>query len=377
MSNIQQTKENYESIFHNKWNFEYRPNKLTYTMTSDSIGNNTFKLYDVNNSIDDVIVKDYRKAAIMHKMIRTELRNVINDSVLFTDITKRCNELIAKYCKPLCNEISGYAFPLGISVNEIIAHDTANVGDIRKLKTNDVVKIDLGIHLNGSIVDSAFTMIVGEDEVTKNFYAPLLESSKDATYTGIALSGVDARLYEISEAIAEVINSYELDDGTKIKPVFGLGGHNILPYQVHGEKLILSVPHKTQKNLKMEENEIYAIETYASTGSGKPNQNNISKCNHFMIDNNIKTNYKNLKGKEKQNALLKWAMYDNNTLPFTQEWCSHVDRYDDHINYYIGKRGITAFPPLSDTSNSKTAQFEHTIHIKEKGVEIFSLGKDY
>jgi len=371
------TETNYETIFHDKWNFEYRPNKFTYRMTSESIENNKFKLYDVNNSLDDIIVKDYRKAAIMHKMIRNELRNKIQDSVLFTDVTKYANELVAKYCKPMCNQTIGYAFPLGISVNEIIAHDTANVNDKRFLKTNDIVKIDLGIHLNGSIIDSAFTMIVGNDEITKNFYAPLLESTRDATYTGIALSGVDARLYEISESIAEVINSYELEDGTKIKPVFGLGGHNILPYQVHGEKLILSVPHKTQKNLKMEENEIYAIETYASTGSGKPNQNNISKCNHFMIDNKIKTNYQNLKGKEKNNALLKWAMKDNNKLPFTQEWCSHIENYDNHINYYVENRGITAFPPLSDTDGSKTSQFEHTIHVKNNAVEIFSLGKDY
>lgn len=377
MTSINTNQSNFESFFHDKWNFEFRSNKYTYSMTPDTIGNNQFKLYDVNNGLDDIIVKDYRKAAVMHRLIRNELRTKVNESVLFTDITSYANELVAKYCKPLCNQTIGYAFPVGISVNEIIAHDTANVGDKRTLKLNDVVKIDLGIHLNGSIIDSAFTMVVGDDQVTKNFYAPLLESSRDATYTGIALSGVDARLYEISEAIAEVIGSYELEDGTVIKPVFGLGGHNILPYRVHGEKLILSVPHKTQKNLKMEENEFYAIETYASTGSGKPNQDNISRCNHFMIDNNIKTNYSNLKGKEKNNALLKWVMKDNNTLPFTQEWCAHVDNYADHINYYVGKRGITAFPPLSDSAGSKTAQFEHTIHIKEKGVEIFSLGKDY
>lgn len=377
------TQPNYESIFHDKWNFEYRASKFTYRMTPDLIANNKFKLYDVNNSLDDLMVQDYRKAAVMHRLIRNELKSTItshmqsNSSMLFTDITKCANDLVAKYCKPLCNQTIGYAFPVGISVNEIIAHDTANIGDTRSLNLNDVVKIDLGIHLNGKIIDSAFTLIAGEDETIKNFYAPLLESSRDATYTGIALSGIDARLYEISEEIAEVIGSYELEDGTQIKPVFGLGGHNILPYKVHGEKLILSVPHKTQKNLKMEAGEVYAIETYASTGSGKPNQNGLSKCNHFMIDNNISSNYNKLKGKEKSNALLKWAMKNNNALPFTQEWCQHVENFDNHLNYYIGKKGITAFPPLSDTSGSKTAQFEHTIHIKDNCVEIFSLGKDY
>lgn len=363
-----------ESIRHNKWNFEYRNNKFTYRMTPDTIDNNEFKLYDVH---DTPFVLDFRKAAIVHRLIREDLRTHLRESVLFTDITKRANELVEKYCRPICNETMGYAFPVGISVNEVIAHDTANIEDTRTFKTNDVVKIDLGIHLNGSIIDSAFTMIIGDDEQTKNFYFPLLEATQDATYTGIALSGVDARLYEISEAISEVIGSYELEDGTQIKPIFGLGGHDILPYKVHGEKLILSVPHKTQKNIKMKENEIYAIETYASTGSGKPNQENIGKCNHFMIDDNVKKNYYNLRGKEKKNELMRWIMKDGKTLPFTQSWCSHIPNYENHLNYYREKRGIIAYPPLSDTVGSKTSQFEHTIHIKENCVEIFSLGKDY
>ena len=362
---------NYEQLCHNKWKFEYRNNKFTYRITPESIENNEFKLYDVTN--DNIMMMDYRKAAIIHKLIRAELKSKVRESVLFTDITKYANELVEKYCKPICNEMSGYAFPLGISVNEVIAHDTANIGDTRYFKDNDVVKLDLGIHVNGSIVDSAFTMIVGDN----NFYLPLLEASKDATYTGIALSGVDARLYEISEMISEVISSYELEDGTEIKPIFGLGGHNILPYKVHGEKLILSVPHKTQKKLKMNENEVYAIETYASTGTGKPNQNNIAKCNHFLIDDNIKNNFSQLRGKEKNNDLLKWITKKNNNLPFTQEWCSHINNYDNHINYYIQKKGIVAFPPLLDKVGSKTSQFEHTIHIKDSGIEILSLGRDY
>ena len=367
-----------KTISHGKWTFDYRPNKFTYKMTPDSISENKFKLYDVNNSLDDLIVANYRKAAVVHKLIRNELRTKIHDSVLFTDITEYADELLKKYSAPICNQTSGYAFPLGISVNEVICHDTANIGDTRTLKTNDVVKLDLGFHLNGCIIDSAFTMIVGEDQVTKNFYAPLLDASADATYTGIAMSGADARLYEISEMISEVISSYELEDGTKIVPVFGLGGHNILPYKVHGEKLILSVPHKTQKGLKMDEGEVYAIETYASTGHGKPNQTGITKCNHFMIDNKISSNYEKLKGKEKNNKLLKWAMNDNKTLPFTQQWCSHIDLFEDSINYYVEKRGIVGFPPMVDTLGSKTSQFEHTIHIKANGgVEIFSLGNDY
>ena len=367
-------------VIHGKWNFEYKPNKFIYQCTPETVCSNEFKLYDINNNqkaMDDLMVEKFRKAAILHRLVRNKIRDKMHNSVLFTDITNCIPETLNQFCKNKTDEKIGSAFPCGISVNEVIAHDTAKVNDTRVLNTNDIVKIDFGIHVDGCIIDSAFTEIIDGDDHTKQYYSPLLEASMDATYTGISLSGVDARLYEISEGISEVISSYELDDGTPVKPIFGLGGHNILPYQVHGKKLILSVPHKTQKGLKMEENEIYAIETYASTGNGKPNQMPISKCNHFMIDENISSNFKKLTTKEQKNPLLNWIIKDNNKLPFTQEWCKHINKYDDYINYYVGKKGITAFPPLTDTIGSKTSQYEHTIHIKSNCVEVLSLGKDY
>lgn len=362
------------TIDHGKWKFE-KGKKNVYNVTPDVFDTNYVKLFDVSNSMNDIFMQDYRKASIIHKLIRKDLKDELHNEAKFTDLTHKLNNLITKY-KATAPEL-GIAFPLGISVNEVIAHDTANVGDTRYLKTNDIVKIDLGIHINGCIIDSAFTHIVDAEESVVNLYNPLLEASKDATYTGICLSGVDARLYEISEGISEVISSYELEDGTSINPVFGLGGHNILPYKVHGSKLILSVPHKSQKGLKMEENEIYAIETYASTGKGMSKQSKLSQFNHFSLHDKIINEYDKLETRVQNNPLINWAKYQNNALPFTQEWCRHIDNYENYLNMYVAKNAVVAFPPMTDSVGSFTSQFEHTIHIKSNCVEILSLGNDY
>ena len=152
-----------------------------------------------------------------------------------------------------------------------------------------------------------------------------------------------------------------------------MGGHNIKPYELHAGKLILSVPHASQKSMKMEEGEFYAVETYASTGNGVFKQRNISECNHFGISNGIEINEKTCK-----NPVLIRAN-QNGKLPFTQRWVKDIPNVKKHIQDAIKNRSIIAYPPLVDNSKAKvkTSQYEHTIHIKDKGVEILSLGKDY
>ena len=65
------------------------------------------------------------------------------------------------------------------------------------------------------------------------------------------------------------MESYEVEVNGKtypVKPVRNLSGHNIKQYQIHGGKSIPFV--KTKDQTKMEEGEIFACETFGSTGRG-------------------------------------------------------------------------------------------------------------
>jgi methionyl aminopeptidase len=353
-------------VQHGKWKFDYNPGKFVYGIDSTTVEDYYFR-YDGAAVLDEKL-SDYRKAAVIHKLVRNDIFKKIHEGVKYSDLVEEATNSLNRYVS--VNE-GGFAFPLGISVNEIIAHDTAMINDDRFLNKNDVVKIDLGIHINGCIIDSAFTTIVDGDEKTKQYYDPLLQASKDATFTGICLSGADARVYEISESIKEVIESYELEDGTQVVAVHGLGGHDILPYKVHGKKLVLCAPHKSQEGVMMKEGEFYAIETYASTGDGNCKMKSIEQCNHFMINESIK-----MTSKMKSNPVIEWEQSKNNNLPFTQLWVKDINKIQKHMNEGVRNRSIIAFPPVADRKGSRTAQFEHTIHIRDGGVEIFSLGED-
>ncbi len=155
----------------------------------------------------------------------------------------------------------GNGFPTGCSLNHVAAHYTPNPGDFRTIEYNDVCKIDFGTHVNGLIIDCAFTVAFNPQ------YDDLLLAVQDATDTGLKEAAIDVRLGDIGAAIQEVMESYEVTINGKtypVKSVKNLCGHTIEPYKIHAGKSVPIV--KKADNTKMEEGELYAIETFGSTG---------------------------------------------------------------------------------------------------------------
>jgi methionyl aminopeptidase len=351
-----------------------------------AIENKKFIRYINTDTIDNTD-KNFRKAGLIHKLVRTEIQKKLIDGAKIKDLVEYTENRILNYLgynrQTYFNSknTSGIAFPVGISINDTIAHNSALLNDTRCLYEGDIVKFDFGVHIDGCIIDSAFTHIVGNTIYnTDNPYNELLNASKDATYTAISMSGVDARLYELSELIDEIICSYEvpIDYGLgvlPIRPMKGIGGHNILPYKIHGGKLILSTPDKEiQENLKMDEGEIYAIETYATTGTGiMIQEKDLDLCSHYMVNSECKS-----KQFLKKNTAYK-SVINRNGLPFTLSWCDRSHKkYSKDLALALKMGDITAYPILKDSDpNSHVSQFEHTIKIKNSCVEIYSLGDDY
>ncbi|KAJ9102644.1 hypothetical protein QFC19_004753 [Naganishia cerealis] len=232
-----------------------------------------------------------RRAAEVHRQVRQYAQQNIKPGMTMTEIA----EMIEDGTRALVEENgfeSGIGFPTGLSVNEVAAHYTPNAGDTKSeesalsdfliaedmlkevLQKGDVMKVDFGVHVNGRIVDSAFTL---------NFeptYDTLLEAVKAATDAGIREAGIDVRLCEIGDAVQEVMESYEVEVGGKtypVKAISNLNGHSIAPYSIHGghdgipgkSVPIVKMHGSARDETKMEEGEYYAIETFGSTGRGR------------------------------------------------------------------------------------------------------------
>jgi methionyl aminopeptidase len=130
---------------------------------------------------------DFRKGAEIHRQVRQYAQKSIKPGQSLTEIA----ELIENSVRALSghpgleegdNLKGGVGFPTGLSINSCAAHYTPNAGNKMVLKEADVMKVDFGVHINGRIVDSAFTMTF--DPVYDN----LLAAVKDATNTGVKVS---------------------------------------------------------------------------------------------------------------------------------------------------------------------------------------------
>ena len=102
---------------------------------------------------------------------------------------------------------AGLVFPFGVSKNFIVAHFAPVPGDQMTLEEEDIFSIDFGVHRNGRIVDSAFSMAFNP------IYDPLLEVVKEATEVGIKTAGIDVlglvlkKLLVLGRLCHEILNS--------------------------------------------------------------------------------------------------------------------------------------------------------------------------
>ncbi|RWS22763.1 methionine aminopeptidase 2-like protein, partial [Leptotrombidium deliense] len=157
------------------------------------------------------IYKEVRQAAEAHRQTRKYMRSIIKPGMTMVDICEQLEDTARKLIDE--NGLNaGLAFPTGCSLNHCAAHYTPNNGDPTVLNYDDVCKIDFGTHINGRIIDCAFTLTFNEK------YDKLLESVREATNTGIKAAGIDVRLCDIGEAIQEVMESYEVEIDGKTYP---------------------------------------------------------------------------------------------------------------------------------------------------------------
>ena len=311
-----------------------------------------------------------QNAAEIHKKVRSDLNSFVKPGVKLIDICNLIEDKVKLYSSKYGNQVNNsIAFPTGISINNVAAHWTPSLNDTRILKETDICKIDFGVHLNGWIIDSAFTVNY------QSKYEPLLDASKEAVKAMINHMGVDTCISELGTISEEIVKSYEIEDKGILKPILpidNLTGHSIDRWNIHSGKFIPNI--KNNNNQRISEDEFYAIEVFTSNGLGTTKLDMPS--NHFML----KETYLKPKFKFKRtNNLLNLIKNNFSTLAFCPRFIEKIDNtnYNVCLQELFNNQIINSYPPLIDIEGSKTAQFEHTIYINEDKKIILSKGNDY
>ena len=257
------------------------------------------------------------------------------------------------------------AFPCNISINEITAHYTSPPGDESLIKDGDLVKIDLGAHVDGYIADSAITVLVGDSdnvltEAENELNQKLIQTAQDALESAITTIKAGVELGQIGTAIEETITKNGLNT------IPSLAGHELDQYVLHSG---ISVPNiKEENHHKIEEGDVLAIEPFVTNGSGLLKDVNETNIFKFLKDRPMRMVH--------AKKLLSNIVRDYGTLEFCQRWLINENN-KNHVTMalrqLINSGAIYPYHVLKEKSNARVAQAEHTVIVESDGCKVITL----
>ncbi|MEM0003718.1 MAG: type II methionyl aminopeptidase [Desulfurococcaceae archaeon] len=293
---------------------------------------------------DEVIKKLIKAGEIAKKALRYAER-VTKPGVKVLDLANS----IEKYVEDIGGKL---AFPVNIGVNTVAAHYTPVYMDDTIIPDNSVVKIDLGVHVDGYIADTALTVCFNP------VYEGLLEATRKSLEKALEVIKPGIRASEIGKIIENTIRSHGY------KPIKNLSGHGIERYTIHSGVIIPN--YNDLLNVHRLYSGVYAIEPFATNGAGL-----VKELNQVTIYA-LRSTSRELPDEVK--SFYEKIYNDRRELPFTTRWYiqsnTDVNKVRETIATLKKYKLLVEYPVLVEKENGLVSQFEHTIIVTRKEVII-------
>jgi methionyl aminopeptidase len=291
-------------------------------------------------------------------MVTSPHPSAVRSGEIAAKVLKEISEMIEPktrvitICTTAENKIREYggtpAFPCNVSINHIAAHSTSPKGDCSEIPEFGLVKLDIGVHIDGYITDTALTVDI--DGTLEGFIA----ATEDAIADAIVVMQPGTSLGEIGATIERSIKDYGL------RPISNLTGHNIKRYLLHGGKQVPNT--KVRGAQKIEVGEYYALEPFATSGIGTAVD---SEYVYIFANTGLDTQ---LTGTTEKLRVYLREKYG--PLPFASRWIGSSSKEIDiveEIRTLIRAKAIRGFPLQVEKKGRPVSQTEHTIFISEEG----------
>jgi len=237
------------------------------------------------------------------------------------------------------------AFPTNLSRNWEAAHYTPSDTDAELLVAGDLLKVDVGAHIEGAIADTAATIEVGGTHQ----YDRLVRAVRDAVDAGIRAVRPGGTVDTVSRAIERAVHAQGF------KPVVDLTGHAIESYLLHAGKSIPNVGGYSTATL--EEGEVVAIEPFVTNGEGHIEDGAFGNIVRFRADPGAR------------DPLLARSFARFRTLPFTTRWVADAD---EKAALKRARRLLQTYPVFIETGRGWVAQAEHTVLVGPTGADVLT-----
>lgn len=293
--------------------------------------------------MDEEILKKYTKAGEIAAQALQKAKEMVAEGVTLVSVADAAESYIKE-------QGAGIGFPINISINEFAAHYTPVPRDPLVFEKGQVVKLDLGVHVDGCLADTATTVEVGD-----NKYEKMILSSQDALNKALTMIKPGVRIADIGEAIESVIK----DAG--FRPIVNLTGHTMEPWNLHAGKSVYNV--KKDIDDVLEEGEIVAIEPFSTDGSGRVVNSKSSDIYKLLVPKQVRMR----QGRQ----ILMEIVTNHKTLPFAKRWFVEkfgVAQTSMALRQLVNWGVLHQYPILKDQENGIVTQAEHTVIVSENPV---------
>ena len=247
------------------------------------------------------------------------------------------------------------AFPCNICANESAAHYTAEINDQKKVPENCILKVDIGVHIDGYISDTAVTLCYND----KLF--DMVEATKSALNEALKAVKAGARTSDVGR----VVESYASRRG--YLPISNLSGHSLDQYVVHAG---ISIPNVWSASLStFKQGKVYAIEPFFTTRRGSGMVVEGENENIFGLVSRKKTK------DQKLNGFLDAIWNKCRTLPFAARWFAQDFKgadVNEMLATLVKMRLVHSYPELVEGRREPVAQAEHTVTPTENGMTVLT-----
>jgi len=239
------------------------------------------------------------------------------------------------------------AFPVNISINDIAAHYTPAAGDMTEINAGDLVKVDVGTHVDGYIGDTAVTYCSAKSGLV-DAVSKVLEAAVKAAKPG-------ARVGEIGSVIESTASSLG------VGVIVNLTGHGLDRYVFHGTPTIPNVGTKDATTL--EDGDVIALEPFVVESNGHVKESGITEIYRYLMDRPVRL--------PEARQVMALARDEWSALPFAKRWLAKSFppiKMSMALRQLEQAMALESYPALRESTGRPIAQAEHTVIVKNKPI---------
>jgi methionyl aminopeptidase len=296
--------------------------------------------------MENDVLEKYIKAGEIAAQVLNFAKSIVKGEMLVVELAESIEKKIFELgAKP--------AFPVNISLNDLAAHYHPALNDKLAIKEEDYVKIDIGVHVDGYIGDTAATVrLAGKDR--------LIECSEKMLDSAIKIIRPGITIGEIGEAIENTSKEFGFN------PIRNLTGHSLDRFDVHAGMTIPNI--KNDSKYQLREDEIYAIEPFCTTGNGLVKESGSALIFRWIVDRPTRM--------IEARKIMEMARDKYERLPFAKRWIQKEIsplKVELALKELLAVNSLYGYQPLREVSNKPVAQSEHSIIVKDKPIILTSL----